>query len=103
MALSPAPKSTAEPTKVDEASAKLIADWPTPAGASIISGEQIGYLEPCGCTAGQRGGLARRFVFAEKLRAQGWPLIPIDLGALIEDPAASRGGRRRPRSSWGPR
>jgi hypothetical protein len=70
----------------DAAGAKLFGDWPTPAGALLISGEQIGYLEPCGCTAGQRGGLARRLDLVERLKAQGWKLAAIDLGSLINDP-----------------
>jgi hypothetical protein len=65
---------------------KLFANWPAPAGALIITGEQIGYLEPCGCTAGQKGGLARRLDLIEKLKAQGWQLVRIDLGSLINDP-----------------
>jgi hypothetical protein len=76
-------------TPASESSApgkKLFANWPKPAGAILISGEQLGFLEPCGCTKGQRGGLARRMDLIEKLRAQGWPLALIDLGSLINDP-----------------
>jgi hypothetical protein len=73
------------------AEAKPFAHWPTPAGALIISGQQNGYLEPCGCTKGQRGGLARRMDLVEKLRAQGWPLALIDLGSLINDPNTAGG------------
>ncbi len=72
---------------------KLIANWPTPAGALIISGEQFGYLEPCGCTQGQLGGLKRRYELIERLRdQQKWPLVLLDLGSLIKDPAGARGG-----------
>ena len=78
------------PKNVDKP--KLFADWPTPAGALLISGEQDGYLEPCGCTEGQTGGLRRRFDLIERLAEQGWPLAKIDLGGLIKDPAGSRGG-----------
>lgn len=77
----PAASAGEAPTK-----RKLFANWPTPAGALLISGEQLGYLEPCGCTEGQRGGLARRLDLIQKLRAQGWPLALIDLGGLINDP-----------------
>jgi hypothetical protein len=73
------------------ASTKLFADWPAPAGALVITGEQLGYLEPCGCTAGQVGGLGRRYDLLERLRAQGWPLAAIDLGSLAEPPPP-RGG-----------
>lgn len=65
---------------------KLFADWPKPDGAILISGEQIGFLEPCGCSAGQRGGLARRLDLIQKLEGQGWDLVKIDLGSLINDP-----------------
>src|SRR5579864_3969562 len=42
-----------------------------PSGALLISGELGGYLEPCGCTEGQQGGLGRRYTLFEQLRAQG--------------------------------
>jgi hypothetical protein len=71
----------------------LVADWPTPAAALVISGEQFGYLEPCGCTQGQLGGLKRRYELIEQLREQRhWPLVLVDLGSLIKDPAGARGG-----------
>ena len=73
---------------------KLLADWPTPRGVLIISGQMDGYLEPCGCTQGQLGGLIRRSDFVERLKAQNWPLALIDLGSLIKDPG-SRAGRLR--------
>ena len=72
---------------------KEFANWPTPAGALVISGEQFGYLEPCGCTQGQLGGLKRRYDLIERLRdQQKWPLVLLDLGSLIKDPAGARGG-----------
>jgi len=67
--------------------------WPTPAAAILISGEQLGYLEPCGCTQGQLGGLLRRYDLVDTLTAkEKWPLVRVDLGSLIKDPAAARGG-----------
>ncbi len=84
--------STSAPADGPAGNAKLFADWPTPAGALIISGEQDGYLEPCGCTSGQQGGLRRRSDLVARLREQGWPLTLIDLGNLIKDPATARGG-----------
>jgi hypothetical protein len=86
---SPSPEgSTAPPAEKP----KLFADWPTPAGALLISGEQDGYLEPCGCTEGQTGGLRRRFDLIERMHDQGWPLAKVDLGTLIKAPASARGG-----------
>ena len=37
--------------KVDpiEANGRIFVDWPRPQAALLISGEQLGYLEPCGC------------------------------------------------------
>ncbi len=49
----------------------------------MISGEQDGYPDPCGCTDGQLGGLGRRYHFCEMLEAKGWPVVKIDLGNLI--------------------
>lgn len=72
---------------------KPFADWPKPDGAILISGEQLGYLEPCGCTEGQLGGLLRRYELVERLAGrQGWGLARVDLGSLIKDPATARGG-----------
>ena len=34
----------------------IFEDWPKPAYSFVITGGQFGYLEPCGCTAGQVGG-----------------------------------------------
>lgn len=82
-------------------STKQFADWPAPAGALVISGQQNGYLEPCGCTSGQLGGLRRRYDFITRLREQNWPLVLVDLGSLIKDPAASRGGLEQTKAKFG--
>ena len=41
---------------------RLFQDWPKPKLAFAITGQQHGYIEPCGCTglANQKGGMARR-------------------------------------------
>lgn len=96
----PPPKPARVEAKGDAAGAgaaplpKVIADWSAapPAVILIVSGEQDGYLQPCGCTDGQLGGLGRRYDLVEKLRGRGWPVVPIDLGNLIYKPASSRGG-----------
>lgn len=71
---------------------KLLADWPKPLATLVITGQRDGYLEPCGCTQGQLGGLIRLYDFVDRLRKQDWPVASIDLGSLIKDPVASRGG-----------
>ena len=77
----------------DEGSgSKLLANLGNPAAVLLITGEMDGYLEPCGCTEGQIGGLLRRYDFLERLRKQNWPAAPVDLGSLTKDPAVARGG-----------
>ena len=85
---------------------KLLADWPTEPGsgfegALIISGQMIGYHEPCGCSASQKGGLVRRATFVEMLRERGWNLGLIDLGSLGQDEGKSRGGPTQTRLKYG--
>ena len=77
----------------DEGSgSKLLANFGNPAAVLLITGEMDGYLEPCGCTENQIGGLLRRYDFLERLRKQNWPVASFDLGSLTKDPAAARGG-----------
>ncbi len=93
--------AAAAPPQGEEAP-KLFDQWSkaSPAGVLVISGEQEGYLQPCGCTEGQLGGLGRRFDLVEKLKAKGWPVAAIDLGNLIHDPAGSRGGPEQEKAKF---
>src|SRR5262245_62106960 len=60
-------------------------DWQTPSAVIVFSGQQRGYLEPCGCSPEfQKGGLARRFGFVKSLLEKNWPVILADLGGLLE-------------------
>ncbi len=61
----------------------LFRGWEDPAGVIVFSGEQHGYLEPCGCTANQTGGLARRADLFRQIAARNWPVVGLDLGGLI--------------------
>src|SRR5262245_57281963 len=56
--------------------------WPKPDVVLVFSGEQNGYLEPCGCAGleNQKGGLKRRFTFIKGLREKGWNVVAMDLG-----------------------
>lgn len=56
--------------------------WPKPAAAFVLTGEQHGYFEPCGCTANQLGGMTRRAGLFAKLRELGWDVRGIDLGGI---------------------
>ncbi len=61
----------------------LFAGWPKeqrPAAVLVVSGQTYGYLQPCGCTRPQLGGLERRAWFIQTLRDKGWPVAGIDLG-----------------------
>jgi len=70
----------------------ILASLGNPAAVVVISGEQNGYMEPCGCSAEQEGGLLRRYDLIERLRKRNWPTALFDLGSLIKDPAGARGG-----------
>ena len=89
----PAPAETPGEAAAPSPSKGPFAGWPSPAGALVLTGEQLGYLEPCGCTAGQLGGLLRRYNLVHWLAGEKkWPLALMDLGSLIKDPASARGG-----------
>lgn len=59
----------------------IVADWPAPGLAIVFTGEQSGYLEPCGCSETQSGGISRRADLFRQLREEkNWPVIGLDLG-----------------------
>jgi len=63
----------------------IFVDWPTPQVALVISGEQLGFLEPCGCAGleNQKGGMKRRHTLIKQLKEKGWPLALVDLGGQV--------------------
>jgi hypothetical protein len=80
-------ESVAPPPSVPPATA-LFRDWPNkrPDIVLMLTGEEHGYLQPCGCSRPQLGGLARRYNFLHSLRDRGWPVIALDLGDMFDDP-----------------
>ncbi|WP_010586927.1 multiheme c-type cytochrome [Schlesneria paludicola] len=65
--------------------AGFLNDWKKPAVALMLSGEQHGYLEPCGCSETQSGGMARRADLFEKLvKDRGWNVVGLDLGGTLK-------------------
>jgi hypothetical protein len=78
----------AERKKVDpiEANGEIFVGWAKPEVALVFSGEQHGYLEPCGCAGleNQKGGLMRRATLFRELRDKGWPLVAMDLGGQVK-------------------
>lgn len=61
----------------------MLEGWKKPALAIVLSGEQHGYMEPCGCSITQSGGLSRRADCFRQISQKGWPLTALDLGGLV--------------------
>lgn len=63
----------------------IFVDWPKPQVALLFTGEIDGFLEPCGCAGleNQLGGLKRRHTLIRQLEADGWPVVPLDLGGFV--------------------
>lgn len=82
-----AESSVAAVTAADEADARdTPADdfrsWPAPAVALLVTGEMMGYFEPCGCSANQLGGMSRRAALHREVTEKGWTVRGLDLGSL---------------------
>lgn len=63
----------------------LFVDWPEPDFVLLVTGQQRGYIEPCGCTGltNQKGGLVRRHTLTRELADRGWPIVPVDVGNQV--------------------
>jgi hypothetical protein len=59
---------------------QLFQGWSKPDFVILLSGQQHGYMLPCGCSEPQRGGLERRYNLIKMLEARGWTVVPVDLG-----------------------
>ncbi|MEZ6090869.1 MAG: hypothetical protein R3C05_23175 [Pirellulaceae bacterium] len=73
--------STAEATLEDD----RWRQWPKPHTVLFLTGEQHGYIEPCGCTGleNQKGGLARRHTLLKQIESLGWNVVPLDVGNQV--------------------
>ncbi len=79
----PSPSAHPKPTLVG--GMPLYATWPKdkkPDAVLVLSGQTFGYLQPCGCSRPQIGGLERRAMLIDSLKAKGWPVVGIDLGDI---------------------
>ena len=74
------PKSPAIPPSPDP----LLQDWPPDQLTLVVSGEQHGYLEPCGCSETQSGGYSRRADLLRQMTKRGFKPVPLDLGGLVQ-------------------
>ena len=68
----------------------MLDGWEKPALAILLTGEQRGSLEPCGCSDKQSGGISRRADLLRQVTEKDWPLIALDLGGAVK--------RNRPQS-----
>jgi hypothetical protein len=62
---------------------QLFTEWPKdrkPDLVLVVTGQMNGYLQKCGCSNPQRGGLERRYNFIQGLKERGWEVMGIDLG-----------------------
>jgi 2',3'-cyclic-nucleotide 2'-phosphodiesterase (5'-nucleotidase family) len=61
----------------------LLKDWPHDQLTLVLSGEQHGYLEPCGCSETQSGGYSRRADLLRQMTQRGFKPLALDLGGLV--------------------
>ena len=84
----PAGKSAPPSLKADSKAgppAAFLSKWEKPAIALLLSGEQHGYLEPCGCSETQSGGMARRADLVRMIvEDRGWELVGLDVGGTLK-------------------
>ena len=67
-----------------ELPAELFKRWGAakPDLAIVLSGQTFGFLQPCGCSEPQYGGLTRRYNLIQMLKRKGWAVAAVDLGDL---------------------
>lgn len=63
---------------------KIAAEWEKPAAVLMLTGEVHGYLEPCGCSETQSGGVSRRNDLLNQLKSREWDVASLDLGGLLK-------------------
>lgn len=62
----------------------IVKDWPQPAFVLAMTGQMHGYIEPCGCSPRQSGGLARRSDLFRQLREdKKWPVLAMETGGAL--------------------
>ncbi|HCS51360.1 multiheme c-type cytochrome [Rubinisphaera sp.] len=77
--------NTTAPSKVSDSPKEIVAGWKDPQFALVLTGEQKGYMEPCGCSETQSGGISRRADLFRQLREdKGWEVAGLDLGDFVK-------------------
>lgn len=68
----------------------LLAEWTSPQLVLALTGEEHGYMEPCGCTGGQLGGFAKRAELFRQLREEKkWNTLPLSVGGSLNERRAT--------------
>ncbi|HEV3142426.1 MAG TPA: multiheme c-type cytochrome [Gemmataceae bacterium] len=73
------------PAGLKDLAGKHFSNWPAnrkPDVVIVLSGEQHGYVQPCGCTRPLVGGLERRYNFIKLLRDNDLQVVAADLGDM---------------------
>lgn len=69
----------------------IVDGWPAPAFVLAITGQQHGYIEPCGCSPKQSGGLARRADLFRQLREEKkWSVLGLETGGSLDEMRVTR-------------
>ena len=79
----PSDHATAAPPTTKTEPQPLFQSWPkdrAPDLVLVLSGQTYNYLQKCGCSSPQKGGLERRYNFIESLKARGWEVMGLDVG-----------------------
>jgi len=86
----PLPPDLPPPTETEiKLPPHLFDGWTKPDLVLLLSGQQHGYMQPCGCSCPQKGGLVRRYALIQMLEAKGWPVVAVDIGDVpqVQGPA----------------
>ncbi len=70
---------------------ELFDGWEAPAVVLMLTGELHGYIEPCGCSVNQLGGLSRRADLLRQIDERKWPVAAFDVGGLVNHPNRRQG------------
>ncbi|TWT57477.1 Perchlorate reductase subunit gamma precursor [Thalassoglobus neptunius] len=66
-------------------STPLFEGWENPSAVFVFSGDESGYLEPCGCSERQSGGFARRADLIRQIEDErSWPVTAFDVGGILD-------------------
>jgi len=81
-----------ETSEQDGGGAPLVyRQWDKPLVALVLTGQMHGYIDPCGCSEPQYGGLIRRYNFIQSLvtgsatkKNEKWDVVGVDLGEFAQ-------------------